>query len=462
MKKPSPSRMWGGRFETPPAAAAEAYSASLHFDRRLAPFDIKVSMAHARALRQAGILSEREMRSLLRGLEELHKQIRSGKAGFGTGEEDIHTWVENRLRERVGAAADKLHTGRSRNDQVAQGFRLYLLDIVGKARSRMQDLKGAILDQAERHLGAVTAGHTHFQPAQPVLLSHHLLAYFEMFHRDSERLRELEPRIAVLTMGSGALAGTSVPLDRSFLARELGLRKISANSMDAVSDRDFAVEFLACSSLAMVHFSRLSEELILWSHPALGWVEIGEAFCTGSSLMPQKRNPDMPELARGKTGRVVGHLAGMLMTLKGLPLTYNRDLQEDKEGVFDTAETLISTLDVMAPLVAGLTFRLERMREAADLGFAFATDLAEHLAVRGVPFRQAHAAVGRLVQWCLKQKKTPAELTLDDLRKFSPRFSDAAVELVSVDTSVRLKDLPGGTAPTRVRAAPKGARKRNS
>jgi len=462
VKKGRPSRMWGGRFATPPSAAAEAYSVSLHFDRRLAPYDIAVSMAHAKALRQAGILTEREMRSLLKGLEELRKQVRSGKARFDTGEEDIHTWVENRLRERVGAPADKLHTGRSRNDQVAQGFRLWLLDTAGQARALLKELKGAVLDQAERHLGAVTAGHTHFQPAQPVLLSHHLLAYFEMFQRDSERLRDLEPRIAVLTMGSGALAGTSIPLDRALLARELGLRNISANSMDAVADRDFAAEFLSCASLVMVHFSRLGEELILWSHPGLGWVEIGEAFCTGSSLMPQKRNPDMAELARGKTGRVIGHLAGLLTTLKGLPLAYNRDLQEDKEGVFDAADTLLATLDVMVPLVKGLSFRLERMRATADLGFSFATDLAEHLAVRGVPFRQAHAAVGSLVQWCLKEKKRPDDLSPEDLRKFSPRFSDAALELISADTSVRLKDLPGGTAPSRVRAALKAARKRNS
>ena len=302
MKKPA--RMWGGRFEKAPAAEAEAYSTSLHFDSRLAPYDLAVSLAHSRALRKAGILTEKELRLIRRGLLAVEKKVRGGTADFGTGEEDIHSWVENRLRENVGEAADKLHTGRSRNDQVAQDLRLYLLDRVDEIQSLLKELQDAVLDTAERHEGVIAAGHTHLQPAQPVLLAHHLLAYFEMFQRDSDRLRELRPRIAVLTLGSGALAGTSIPLDRRLLARELGLKDISANSMDAVSDRDFVVEFLSCASLIMIHLSRLSEELILWSHPALGWAEIGEEYCTGSSLMPQKRNPDMAELARGKTASI--------------------------------------------------------------------------------------------------------------------------------------------------------------
>jgi len=461
VKKAKPSRMWGGRFDAPPAAAAEAYSESLPFDHRLAPYDIAVGAAHARALRRGGILTERELRSLLRGLEKLRRLVQSGRVRYDTGEEDVHTWVENRLREDVGGLADKLHTGRSRNDLVAQDLRLYLLDTVGKILDGLRALKGGLLDQAEKHLGEIAPGHTHFQPAQPVLLSHHLLAYVEMFQRDSDRLRDLEPRLSVLTLGSGALAGTSIPLDRPYLAGELGLRSLSANSMDAVADRDFAVEFLHCAALAMVHLSRLSEELVLWSHPRLGWVEIGEEFCTGSSLMPQKRNPDMPELARGKAGRVVGHLTGLLTTLKGLPLAYNRDLQEDKEGVFDTADTLLGSLEVMAPLVGGLAFRPERLRETAAMGFSSATDLAEHLAVRGVPFRQAHAAVGKLVRWCLKEGKGAEDLSIEDLRRFSPHFADGALALISVDASVRLKDLPGGTAPSRVRSALKAARRAN-
>jgi argininosuccinate lyase len=453
--------MWGGRFEKGPAAEAEAYSRSLSFDWRLAPYDIDVGIAHAGALHKAGILSERELRRILKGLRDLKKEVLSGKADFSGGEEDVHTWVENRLRDRTGETADKLHTGRSRNDLVVQDLRLYLCEAVRRGRAGLRDLRGALLDQAEKHFGEVTAGHTHFQPAQPVLLSHHLLAYVEMFERDDGRFADLLPRLAVLTLGSGALAGTSIPLDRSFLARELGLRRVSRNSMDAVADRDFALEFASCAVQTMVHLSRLSEELVLWSHPAFGWVEIGEEYCTGSSLMPQKRNPDMAELARGKSGRVAGHLVGLLTLLKGLPLTYNRDLQEDKEALFDTVDTLLSSLQVAAGQLRGVTFKPDRMREAARSGFSFATDLAEHLALRGVPFRQAHGAVGGLVQWCIREKVRTEDLTLESLRKFSSRFDGSALGLLSPEASVRTKKAFGATAPARVRAALKAARKRN-
>jgi argininosuccinate lyase len=455
-------RMWGGRFSRGPAAEAEAYSRSLHFDRRLAPYDIAVSSANARALRKTGILSEKEMRGLLRGLTALAQEIAAGKADFSTGEEDIHTWVENRLRAKVGAAADKLHTGRSRNDQVAQDLRLYLLDVIDAVAAGLRALKVALLDQAERNLGTIAAGHTHLQPAQPVLLAHHLLAYFEMFQRDSERLGDLRPRTAVLTLGSGALAGTGIRLDRRLLARELGLKNISANSMDAVSDRDFAVEFLFCASLIMTHISRLSEELIFWAHPSLGWVDLPEEFCTGSSLMPQKRNPDMAELARGKTGRVAGRLSGLLGTLKGLPLAYNRDLQEDKEPLFDGADTVLGSLAVFAPMVEGLSFDGGRMAGAAEIGFSFATDLAEFLAARGVPFRKAHEAVGGLVRMCIDKGKGPGDIDLADLRSFSDAFTGEALKLLTAAASVRTKNLPGGTAPARVAAALRAARKRNS
>jgi len=420
-----------------------------------------VSLAHSRALRKAGILTEKELRAIRRGLLQVRKETLSGKADFTTGEEDIHTWVENLLRERAGKPADKLHTGRSRNDQVVQDLRLYLLDQVDEALALLVKLKDSILDTAERYEGVAAAGHTHLQPAQPVLLAHHLLAYFEMFQRDSDRLRDLRPRVAVLTLGSGALAGTSIPLDRRLLARELGLREISANSMDAVSDRDFVVEFISCASLVMVHLSRLCEELILWSHPSLAWVEIGEEYCTGSSLMPQKRNPDMAELARGKTARVAGNLAGVLTLLKGLPLAYNRDLQEDKEPVFDTVDTLLSSLQVMAPLMRGVTFRPDRLLETAQAGYSFATDLAEYLALRGLPFRQAHAVVGKLVKWCVGRNVTASELTVEDLRRFSSLFDSGALKLLTADASVRSKRIPGGTAPSRVRAALKKARSRN-
>jgi len=462
MTKKKPARMWGGRFEKGPAPEAEAYSRSLHFDRRLAPYDIEAGIAHVRALRRAKILGDREMRRLVAALKSLKKDVLSGKADWSGGEEDVHTWVENRLRDRIGETADKLHTGRSRNDLVAQGLRLYLGDTVLRILEGTRALKGALLDQAERHVGTVTAGLTHLQPAQPVLLAHHLLAYVEMFERDCARFKDLRPRLDVLTLGSGALAGTAIPLDRAFLARELGLSSVSRNSMDAVSDRDFVVEFLSASAQFMVHLSRLSEELTLWSHPALGWSEIGESFCTGSSLMPQKRNPDMAELARGKTGRVVGHLTGLLTTLKGLPLAYNRDLQEDKEAVFDTADTVLSSLQVMAPLLEGVTFRTERMAEAAGGGFSFATDLAEYLALEGVPFRQAHSTVGALVRRCIAEEISPGEITVEMLRSFSPLFDGRTLALLSPEASVRTKNLAGGTAPARVRAALKAARKRNS
>jgi argininosuccinate lyase len=460
MRGKKTARMWGGRFEKAPAEVAEKYSRSLYFDKRLAPYDIAVSKAHARALRKAGILSEKDLRSLLRGLEGLRKLVLSGKADFESAEEDIHSWMENRLREKIGATADRLHAGRSRNDQVVQDLRLYLLDVVEEALERLRRLQEALLDLAGENHRVITAGHTHLQPAQPVLLSHHLMAYVEMFQRDCERLGDLKPRLSILTLGSGALAGTSIPLDRPFLARELGLKRISANSMDAVADRDFAVEFLSCAALCMTHVSRLSEELILWSHPAFGWVEIGEEYCTGSSLMPQKRNPDMPELARGKTGRVTGHLTALLATLKGLPLTYNRDLQEDKEGLFDSADTLLDTLGVMAPLVRSLTFNTERMRETAQAGFSSATDLAEYLARKGVPFRQAHGIVGRLVKWCVSKGQEIGALQIGDLKEFSPLFEKDALQLLSPEASVRSKNLPGGTAPRRVRAAVNRARKK--
>jgi argininosuccinate lyase len=325
----------------------------------------------------------------------------------------------------------------------------------------LRELKAALVDLAEKYLGEVTAGHTHFQPAQPVLLSHHLLAYFEMFQRDSKRLREILPRIAVLTLGSGALAGTAVPLDRRLLARDLGLSGITRNSIDAVSDRDFAVEFTAAAALTMVHLSRMGEEIILWSHPALGWAEIAEELCTGSSLMPQKRNPDLPELVRGKTGRTIGHLTGLLALLKGLPLAYNRDLQEDKEALFDTADTLRSSLEVMTAVTAGLRFRPERLGEAARSGFSTATDLAEFLALKGVPFRRAHHLVGTIVRSCLDTGRTLEDLTARELRKFSPHFGSEAVKLLSAAESVRRKRVSGGTSPIRVRAALAAARKRN-
>jgi len=455
-------RMWGGRFSRPPAQAAEEFSRSLHFDCRLALCDIDGSLAHARALRRAGILSGRELSALGRGLGKLRALVAAGTADFTTGEEDVHSWVENRLRELVGEPADKLHTGRSRNDQVALDARLWLRGEIEATLGRIRALNGALLDLAERHPGQLFPGHTHFQPAQPVLLAHHLLAYVEMLLRDAERFRGALARTAVLTTGSGALAGTSIPLDRRAMARDLGLPAISANSLDAVSDRDFAAEFVFCAALTMTHLSRFAEELIVWAHPALGWAEIGDEYCTGSSLMPQKKNPDMAELVRGKTGRVTGRLVAILTLLKGLPLAYNRDLQEDKEALFDAADTLRGSLEVMAGVVGSLSFRPERLEAAAAAGFSAATDLAEYLALAGVPFRQAHHLVGRIVRHCIERGQDLPALTLAELRGFSPRFGPDALKILTAAASVRRKRGPGSTAPAEVRKALRAARRRNA
>jgi argininosuccinate lyase len=455
------SRMWGGRFSRPPARAAEEFSRSLHFDARLALHDLDGSDAHARALRAAGILSARELGRISAGLCKLRALVASGKADFTTGEEDIHSWVENRLREAVGEAADKLHTGRSRNDQVALDARLWLRDEIRATLGRLRALAGALIDLAEKHAGQLAPGHTHFQPAQPVLLAHHLLAYVEMLLRDAERFRGALGRTAVLTTGSGALAGTSIPLDRRAMARDLALPAISANSLDAVSDRDFVVEFVFCASLAMTHLSRFAEELVIWSHPAFGWAEIGDEYCTGSSLMPQKKNPDMAELVRGKTGRVTGHLVALLTLLKGLPLAYNRDLQEDKEALFDAVDTLRGSLEVMTGVVGSLTFRPERLAAAAAIGFSAATDLAEYLAIAGVPFRQAHHVVGRIVRFCIENGMDLPQLTLEQLRGFSPAFGPDALKILTAEASVRRKRGPGSTAPAEVKKALRDARRRN-
>jgi argininosuccinate lyase len=453
--------MWGGRFSRGPAAAAERFSRSLGFDARLALQDIAGSVAQARALRRAGVLAAGEERALLAGLERLRARVAAGRADFTTGEEDIHTWVENRLRELAGEPADKLHTGRSRNDQVALDLRLWLRDETAATLGRLRALVGALVDLAERHAGVIAPGHTHFQPAQPVLLAHHLLAYVEMLLRDADRFRDGLDRVAVLATGSGALAGTSIPLDRAAMARDLGLPAITANSLDAVSDRDFAAEFVFCAALAMVHLSRLGEELVVWMHPAFGFAEIGDEYCTGSSLMPQKKNPDMAELVRSKTGRVVGDLVALLTILKGLPLAYNRDLQEDKEAVFDAADTLRGSLEVMTGVVGTLTFDAARLAAAAAIGFSAATDLAEYLALKGVPFRQAHGVVGRVVRACIERGIGLEGLTLAELRTFSPKFGRDALGVLTPEATIRRKRTAGSTAPAEVRKAIAAARRRN-
>jgi argininosuccinate lyase len=436
-----------------------SFLASLPFDQRLALYDVQGSVAWARALGRAGVLTPREVDQTIEGLETVRKELEEATFPFRPELEDIHFNVERRLTEIVGPLGGKLHTGRSRNDQVATDVRLYVKDVIMGALSRLAAYQRALLDQAEAHLDTVMPGYTHLQRAQPVLLAHHLLAYVEMAERDADRLRDALRRTDLLPLGSAALAGTAYPIDRDALARDLGFAGVAPNSLDAVSDRDFVVEFESTAALTMVHLSRLAEEIILWSSDEFGFVEVGSDYSSGSSIMPQKRNPDIAELVRGKVGRVVGHLVGMLTTIKALPLAYNRDLQEDKEPLFDTVETLHSSLDMMVGMVASLAFRPERMRAAAESGFLLATELADYLARKGVPFREAHGAVRQLVDDALASGKELHDLTLDDYRRASPDF-DEDVLTISVETAIAARDVPGGTARPQVEAALREARRR--
>ena len=445
-------KLWGGRFEKEMDAEVHAFGASIPVDRRLYRQDITGSIAHATMLAQQGIISEEEGATLVRGLRQIQEEIESGTVTPDLRWEDIHSFVESRLRELVGDAAGKLHTARSRNDQVALDARLFARASLREMVSRLAGLQRVLLDLAEAKLGVVMPGYTHLQRAQPVLLSHHLLAYFEMFQRDVERLMDCYRRTNVLPLGSGALAGVTYPIDRRSVAEQLGFDALSRNSMDAVSDRDFLVEQVAALSLIMAHLSRLAEEVILWSTEEFGFLELDDGYSTGSSIMPQKKNPDVAELVRGKTGRVYGSLLALLTTLKGLPLTYNKDLQEDKEQFFDAVDTVSVSLKMFAGMLATARFREDRMREVAGGGFSTATDVADYLARKGLPFRQAHEVVGRLVRHCLEQGCDITDLSLGDLKGFSPLF-DEDIYTVDVDSSVQARNVPGGTASGRVMEA---------
>lgn len=430
----------------------EEYTASIPFDRRLYRQDIQGSVAHARMLARQGIIPEKEAELIITGLTSIQDEIEQGKFEFKTGLEDIHLNIESRLFEKIGEVAGKLHTARSRNDQVALDMRLFAKEAISETIKRLTGFQRALLNLAEANKDAVMPGYTHLQPAQPVLLAHHLLAYFEMLQRDAERFRDSLKRTDVMPLGSGALAGVPYPIDRSFLAKELGFSRVSANSIDAVSDRDFLVEYLAAASLTMMHLSRLAEELVLWSTIEFGFIEIDDAYATGSSIMPQKKNPDVAELIRGKTGRVYGDLIGLLTMLKALPLSYNRDMQEDKEGFFNTVDTLLSTLEVFAGMVATLRVKAERTRQAAEEDYILATDLADYLVRKGTPFRQAHQVVGKLVQYALEKGKGFHELSLSEYQSFSPHFEED-VYSITVESSVAARSVPGGTAPQQVEQA---------
>ncbi len=451
--KYSSSKLWGGRFSEQTAASVEAFTASIHFDARLYRHDITGSMAHAKMLARQGLITGEERDQIIKGLDSIGKEIESGAFVFRPELEDIHMNIEKALIEKIGPAGEKLHTARSRNDQISLDIRLYLREETYRITDLLTGLQKSFVRTARKYLGAIMPGYTHLQRAQPVLVSHHMLAYYEMFGRDKERLFDCLKRINIMPLGSAALAGTGLPVDRDFVARELDFPAITANSMDKVGDRDFAVEFVSACTLIQIHLSRLSEELVLWSSDEFSFVNLADSYCTGSSIMPQKKNPDIPELIRGKSGRVTGNLISLITMLKGLPLTYNRDLQEDKEPIFDTADTVSHSLAIMAELLDNLEFNLEILQNRVKTGFMTATDLADYLVLKQIPFRKAHSIVGRAVAHCLDNGKDLSELTLDELKGFSSVIEDDIFSLLTVKGSVDSRQSAGGTSIKSVKQA---------
>jgi argininosuccinate lyase len=459
-RTPPKDKPWTGRFVEQTDAFVEQFTASVGFDRRLYVHDIEGSRAHARTLARAGIISDAECERLLAGLQEIQDEIERGDFAWELRLEDVHMNIEARLIERVGEVGKKLHTGRSRNDQVATDLRLYLRAEIDCIQGVIRRLQSGLLDLAERHADTIMPGFTHLQVAQPVTLGHHLLAWFEMLERDHARLKDCRARVNVMPLGSAALAGTSYALDRHYTAGLLGFERPSDNSLDAVSDRDFAIEFCAAGSLIMTHLSRMAEELILWNSPRFQFIELPDRFCTGSSIMPQKKNPDVPELVRGKAGRVTGHLVALLTLMKAQPLAYNKDNQEDKEPVFDTVDTLKDCLRAFADMLPAVEVNQAAMRAAVNEGFATATDLADYLVRRGVSFRDAHEIVGRAVRMAIERGQTLDQLNLESLQALSPDIEQDVYRVLTVEGSVESRGLLGGTAPARVRAQIKAARAR--
>ena len=431
---------------------SSAYTVSIHYDRRLYRQDIAGSIAHARMLAKQGIITDADAASIEQGLQEIRQEIEDGNFVWRPELEDIHMNVESRLHEKIGDVAGRLHTARSRNDQIALDVRMFTKDAIRDIIGAIHDLRTSLVSQAEANADVVMPGYTHVQRAQPVLFAHHMLAYFEMFGRDAERFRQAYRRADVMPLGSGALAGLPYPINREFVAQELGFSRVSRNSMDAVSDRDFLLDFQAGAAICMMHLSRMAEELVLWSSDEFAFIQLSEEYTTGSSIMPQKRNPDFAELARGKTGRVYGGLMALLTLMKGLPLTYNRDMQEDKEGFFDTYDTLLATITIFADMIGKMRIVPERMREAAQGSYVLATDIADYLVDKGMPFREAHGVVARLSQYAVERGVQFERLSLDEYRDFSALF-DKDVLAISVDSSVAARDVPGGTAFSQVRQA---------
>ncbi|HKW96200.1 MAG TPA: argininosuccinate lyase [Bryobacteraceae bacterium] len=453
-------KLWGGRFETGPSEVFERFSGSLHFDRRLIDADVRGSQAFARALERVGILNSAEREQIVAAFEQIRMEAREAAFFDGAGDEDVHTLVIRKLKERAGAVADKIHTGRSRNEQVSLDMRLWVREECDRVRGLIAGLASALLDLAERHADAVIPGYTHMRRAQAVLWPHYLLAYFEMLARDSERFSEARRRANVLPLGSGALAGSGFPFDREALARDLGFEAISANSMDVSADRDFVLDFLYAATTTMLHLSRLAEDWILYSSEEFGWIELGDGVTSGSSLMPQKKNPDSLELIRGKCGRVIGCLNALSVTMKGLPLTYNRDMQEDKEPLFEAADQLSASLDMACVVADSVKLNATKPRDAADQSWVVATDLAEALARAGVPFHRAHQLVGKLVLESTRSGKKPADWTAKELEQFAPEFHGDFARLLDPAEGMKSREIAGGTGPQSVAKALDAARTR--
>jgi argininosuccinate lyase len=453
-------KLWAGRFKEKTAKIVEKFTSSIDVDRRLYAYDIQGSIAHCRTLAKAAIISAKEAEELIAGLEKVKQEIDEGTLPYSDALEDIHTHIESRLAEIVGKVAHKLHTARSRNDQVALGVRLYLRDTVDSINQHLFELQNVLVDLAGRHIETVLPGYTHLQRAQPILLAHHMMAYYEMFSRDAERLQDCLVRINIMPLGSAALAGTPHPIDRKYTAELLGFEEVSANSVDSVSDRDFIIEFLSAAGICMMHLSRLSEELIIWSSAEFGFIELPDAFATGSSIMPQKKNPDVAELVRGKSGRVFGSLMAMLTLMKSLPLSYNRDMQEDKTLLFDAADTLTACLEIYIQLLPNITIRKTVMQKAAARGYLNATDMADYLVTKGLPFREAHHCVGQVVRYALGLKKEIHELSIKELRQHAPQIEDDIFDYLATQHMIDRRTSIGGTATPAVKTAIKAAKQK--
>ena len=447
------SEAWSARFSEPVSDLVKRYTASVFFDNRMASVDIQGSLAHAEMLSAQNIITAQDYADIQRGMAQIKAEIESGQFEWLLDLEDVHLNIEKRLTELVGDAGKRLHTGRSRNDQVATDIRLYMRAAIDSIIALLQALRGALIDLAEKNAETILPGFTHMQVAQPITFGHHILAYVEMFGRDTERMQDCRKRVNRLPLGAAALAGTTFPIDRERVARTLGFDEVCYNSLDAVSDRDFAIEFCAAAALIMTHISRMSEELVIWMSPRVGFIDIADRFCTGSSIMPQKKNPDVPELARGKTGRVNGHLIALLTLMKGQPLAYNKDNQEDKEPLFDTVDTIIDTLRIFADMATGISVKPEAMRAAALQGYATATDLADYLVKKGLPFRDAHEAVAHAVKTCVEKGCDLSDMSLAELQTYSGLIGEDIFEVLTLEGSVAARDHIGGTAPNQVRAA---------